>query len=106
MGTKSKTLHAKEKTKMPLSKCRFCGKKVPNIFHKYHEQVQCVVARKARGEYVDPQAKRRHVKAEKERLRKLGEEARNRPQKTLKRWVDTVPTRLSERKRSKCQGEN
>jgi hypothetical protein len=35
---------------VPLSKCRYCGKKVPNIFHKYHEQVSCLVMRKKRGD--------------------------------------------------------
>ncbi len=74
---------------MPLSKCRFCGKKVPNIFHKYHESVQCVVARKMRGEYVSPEIRKRQVKAEQERLKKLEEEAKNRPQKTLTVFCET-----------------
>jgi len=35
---------------MPLSKCRHCGKKVPNPYRPYHEKVLCLVARRKRGE--------------------------------------------------------
>lgn len=34
---------------MPLSRCRHCGKMIPNIFHKYHEEVQCLVMRQKKG---------------------------------------------------------
>jgi len=68
---------------MPLSKCRFCGRKVPNLYRPYHERVLCVVARKARGEYVDPEVRRRREKRECERLRREAEEAESRPQKLL-----------------------
>jgi hypothetical protein len=68
---------------MPLSKCRFCFKKVPNPYRPYHERVQCIVARKARGEYIDPKTRKRQLKADLEKRRKDAEEAKNRPQKTL-----------------------
>lgn len=35
---------------MPLSKCRHCGKMIPNPYHKYHEEKQCLVMRKRKGE--------------------------------------------------------
>lgn len=35
---------------MPLSRCRYCHKSIPNIYHKYHEQSQCLVMRKLRGD--------------------------------------------------------
>ena len=68
---------------MPLSKCRFCGKKVPNPYRPYHEKVQCIVARKARGEYVDPEVRKRQLKRELEQKKTLEEEEKNRPQQTL-----------------------
>lgn len=68
---------------MPLSKCHFCGKKVPNPYRPYHEKVQCIVARKVRGEYVDPETLKRRLKVDLEKRRKETEEAKNRPQKTL-----------------------
>jgi len=30
---------------MPMSRCRYCGKMIPNIFHKYHEEQACRVRR-------------------------------------------------------------
>ena len=33
---------------MPLSRCKFCGKKVPNIYHKFHEEQQCLVKKGVR----------------------------------------------------------
>lgn len=59
---------------MPLSHCRTCGKKIPNIFRKWHEQVQCIRARQLRGEYIDPTALKKQKKRE-EQIR-LAEEER------------------------------
>jgi hypothetical protein len=78
-----RTVRFERRLGMPLSKCRFCGKKVPNPYRPYHEKVQCIVARKARGEYVDPQTQKRQLKKEVERQRREAEEAKRRPQKTL-----------------------
>lgn len=72
---------------MPLSKCRFCGKMVPNPFRPYHERDQCIVARKARGEYVDPEIRKRQLKAELQRQRREAEEAEKRPQKRMSAFV-------------------
>jgi N-formylglutamate amidohydrolase len=64
---------------MPLSKCRFCGKMIPNPYHKRHEQFTCVQMRIQRGDYVEPKAKRKAEK-EKEALReKLRESIRCSP---------------------------
>lgn len=68
---------------MPLSKCRFCGKKVPNPYRPYHERVLCIAARKSRGEYVDPQALKLQRKLERLKFLREEEEARARPQKLL-----------------------
>lgn len=35
---------------MPLSRCRFCGKKLPNPYRKHHEKYSCLVMRKLRGD--------------------------------------------------------
>ena len=35
---------------MPLSKCRYCGKKVTNPYRPYHENVLCLVMRRKRGD--------------------------------------------------------
>ena len=35
---------------MPMSKCKHCGKMIPNIFHKYHEEKQCLEMRRRKGE--------------------------------------------------------
>lgn len=35
---------------MPLSKCRICGKKVPNPYRPYHERVMCLEMRRQKGE--------------------------------------------------------
>lgn len=81
---------------MPLSKCRFCGKKVPNPYRPYHERVQCVAARKARGEYVSPETRKRQSKMEKERRRKEDEDAKNRPQKSIEAWAVNCPPHSAE----------
>lgn len=31
--------------KMPMSRCRHCGKYIPNIYHKHHEEQSCRVMR-------------------------------------------------------------
>ena len=67
---------------MPLSKCRFCGKKVPNPYRPYHERV-CIVRRQKEGTYVSPESRRRFEKNRLERLKREEEERRNKPQKTL-----------------------
>lgn len=35
---------------MPLSKCRICGKRVPNPYRQHHEKVTCLKMRKLRGD--------------------------------------------------------
>ena len=35
---------------MPLSKCRICGKYVPNPYRRYHEKVSCLRMRLLRGD--------------------------------------------------------
>lgn len=67
---------------MPLSKCRFCGKKVPNPYRPHHEQV-CVVRRQREGSYVSPESKKQYVKARLNRAKQEEIERRNRPQKGL-----------------------
>jgi len=57
---------------------------VPNIFRPYHEKILCIVARKARGEYVDPKALRLQKKREAERMKKEEEDAKQAKQKRLK----------------------
>ena len=64
---------------MPLSKCRYCGKMIPNPYRLYHEKVACIVARQLRGEYVSPEEKKRSEKEERKRLREL----KKQPQKLL-----------------------
>lgn len=34
---------------MPLSKCRICGKKVPNPYRPYHEKYQCLEMKRRKG---------------------------------------------------------
>lgn len=34
---------------MPLSECHYCHKKIPNLFHKHHEQVTCLEMRRRKG---------------------------------------------------------
>jgi len=38
--------------KLPLSKCKHCGKKIPNPFHKFHEEKQCLEMRRKKGEFL------------------------------------------------------
>ncbi len=33
----------------PLSKCRFCGKRVPNPYRPYHEKVLCREMKRRKG---------------------------------------------------------
>ena len=58
---------------MPLSKCPYCGKKVPNIFRQYHMRAQCRVMRARRGETLPEE--RPAKEPEKTGQRRLDEEA-------------------------------
>jgi hypothetical protein len=44
---------------MPMSKCRFCGKMIPNPYHKNHEARMCIQGRISRGEFVSAETKAR-----------------------------------------------
>lgn len=37
---------------MPLSKCRRCGKYVPNPYRPYHEKVACLELKRSRGDLI------------------------------------------------------
>ena len=78
---------------MPLSKCRFCGKKVPNPFRPHHEHM-CVKRRLREGTYVSPESKRQAEKLRLKRLKEEEEERRNKPQRTMEAFSNTG---LSER---------
>lgn len=67
---------------MPLSKCRFCGKKVPNLYRPSHE-LKCIVRRQKEGSYVSPKSKKRAEKVRLERLKREEVERKSRPQKSL-----------------------
>lgn len=54
---------------MPLSKCRICGKKVPNLFRPYHEQVACRVMRRRRGEEL-PKVRKPTKESDEDRVQK------------------------------------
>jgi DNA-binding GntR family transcriptional regulator len=76
---------------MPLCKCHYCGKKVPNPYRPYHEQV-CIVRRQKEGTYVSPESKKRHEKARLKRLEQEEIERKNRPQKNLERFIVEAKT--------------
>ena len=37
-----------------MSTCRFCGKAVPSMYRRFHEERQCKVMRRRRGDFVKP----------------------------------------------------
>lgn len=49
-GVRRKKMKSRRSHKgVPLSRCKYCKKWIPNIFHKYHETVQCLETRRRRG---------------------------------------------------------
>lgn len=76
---------------MPLSKCRYCGKKVPNPYRPSHE-LNCIVRRQKEGVYVSPESKKRAEKARLKRQKQEEEERRNRPQKSLEVFGEVFST--------------
>jgi DNA-binding GntR family transcriptional regulator len=74
---------------VPLSKCRFCGKKVPNPYRPYHERV-CVVRRQREGSYVSPKSRRQEEKTRLERLEQEKIEEEKGPQTGLERFIEVL----------------
>ena len=75
-----------------MTHCRICGKPVPSFYREDHERNKCIAGRIARGEYVSLESLKVQRKAEADKWKRLEEERKTAPQKSILLFVSQKPT--------------